>query len=259
MATQVAKKEDSPLAVSLEDLASFAGAGVEAVKKEDIAIPFINIIQSNSPQANKREGKYIEGAEIGMIFNSVTNEIFDGEKGIEVIPCAYKRELDEWIPREQEGGFVFSHSIESDILSTTTKNEKGQDILPNGNYLVNTAKHFVLLVGTKHGTVQCLLPMKGTQLKKSRRWNTQIMSQTLKLPDGSIKSYPSFAYAYTITTISEKNSQGSWFGLEVSNQRPVTSEEFKLGASFHGTVMSGAIDTAPREEEDKEVSDDVPF
>jgi len=258
MANQVAKKEDAPLAVSLDDLANFAGAGVEEVKKDDIAIPYINIIQSNSPQASKRDGKYIEGAEVGMIFNSVTNEIFDGEKGIEVIPCAYKRELDEWIPREQDGGFVFAHSIESTILSTTTKNEKGQDILPTGNYIVNTAKHFVLLLGTKHGAVQAILSMKGTQLKKSRRWNTQMMSQTVTVKDGSIKPYPSFAYAYTIKTAPEKNALGSWFGYEVLNQRPVTPEEFKLGASFHGTVMSGVITTAPQEEE-KEASDDVPF
>ena len=258
MANQVAKKEDAPLAVSLDDLANFAGAGVEEVKKDDIAIPYINIIQSNSPQASKRDGKYIEGAEVGMILNSVTNEVFDGEKGIEVIPCAYKRELDEWIPREQDGGFVFAHSIESTILSTTTKNEKGQDILPNGNYLVNTAKHFVLLLGTKHGSIQAILPMKGTQLKKSRRWNTQMMSQTVTVKDGSVKPYPSFAYAYTIKTAPEKNALGSWFGYEVLNQRPVTPEEFKLGASFYGTVMSGAITAAPQEE-GKEVSDDVPF
>jgi hypothetical protein len=258
MANQVAKKEDAPLAVSLDDLANFAGAGVEEVKKDDIAIPYVNIIQSNSPQASKHDGKYIEGAEVGMIFNSVTNETFDGEKGIEVIPCAYKRELDEWIPREQDGGFVTAHSIESTILSTTTKNEKGQDILPNGNYLVNTAKHFVLLLGTKHGSVQAILPMKGTQLKKSRRWNTQMMSQTVTVKDGSVKPYPSFAYAYTIKTAPEKNALGSWFGYEVLNQRPVTPEEFKLGASFYGTVMSGAITTAPQEE-GKEVSDDVPF
>ena len=48
MANQVAKKEDAPLAtISSEDLIQFAGQGVEGLGTDDLAIPFINIIQSN--------------------------------------------------------------------------------------------------------------------------------------------------------------------------------------------------------------------
>ena len=56
MANQVAKKEDAPLAISNDDLLAFAGQGVEDLGTDDLAIPFINILQSNSPEISKRDG-----------------------------------------------------------------------------------------------------------------------------------------------------------------------------------------------------------
>ena len=48
MANQVAKKEDAPLAVSTSDLMEFAGQGVETLGTDDLAIPFLNILQDGS-------------------------------------------------------------------------------------------------------------------------------------------------------------------------------------------------------------------
>ena len=248
MANQVAKKEDSPLAISSEDLLAFAGQGTEGLKTDDLAIPFINVLQSNSPQILKHDGKYIEGAEVGMLFNTVTNELF-GDGGVEVIPCAYQRTLVEWVPRDQEGGFVAVHDPESGILSQTTKNERGQDVLPNGNYLANTASHYVVLLSPMYGTTQAVISMTSTQLKKSRRWNTQMVSQTFVLPNGKIKPMPSFSSVYTLATSPESNKYGSWYGYEVGERREATSEEFHLGAIFHGAVMAGTIKAAAPEQE----------
>jgi hypothetical protein len=259
MANQVAKKEDAPLAISSEDLLAFAGLGVEDLSTDDLAIPFINMIQSGSPQLNKREGKHIEGAEAGMLFNTVTNELFDGESGVEVIPCAYQRTLVEWVPREEEGGFVTVHDVESGIISQTTKNEKGQDILPNGNYLANTASHYIVLLSPTYGPTQAVISMTSTQLKKSRRWNTQMVSQTMTLPDGAIKPMPSFSSAYILKTMPETNKYGSWFGYDIAGRRAASSEEFHLGAAFHRAVMSGTIKAAAPESDQENLSDSVPF
>ena len=57
MAQQVAKKEDAPLAISNDDLFAFAGQGVEDLGTDDLAIPFINIIQSNSPSIEQARRK----------------------------------------------------------------------------------------------------------------------------------------------------------------------------------------------------------
>ena len=257
MANQVAKKEDAPLAISTYELQAFAGQGVEGLGTDDLAIPFINVIQSNSPQLNKHDGKYIEGAEVGVLFNTVTNELFNGDTGVEVIPCAYQRTLIEWVPRDQEGGFVAVHDPESGILKQTTKNERGQDILPNGNYLANTAAHYVVLLSPTYGPTQAVISMTSTQLKKSRKWNTQMVSQTIALADGSIKAKPAFASAYTLCTRPESNKHGSWFGYEIGERRDSSAVEFQLGAAFYKAVMAGTVKAAAPEQEVS--SDNVPF
>ena len=57
-----------------------------------------------SPQLQKQNGSYIPGASAGDMYNTVTNEIYAGEEGISVVPCAYNKKFIEWIPREKGGG-----------------------------------------------------------------------------------------------------------------------------------------------------------
>jgi hypothetical protein len=85
---QVAKKEKSnvTLAGMFEEDAntSFSNMG-----SEDFALPFLRVLGQLSPETNKRDAKYVEGAEPGMIFNTVTKQLYDGEKGVNVIPSYY--------------------------------------------------------------------------------------------------------------------------------------------------------------------------
>jgi hypothetical protein len=53
-----------------------AGKGLQNVTNDDITIPRLAIVQSGSPQRKKKDEKYIEGAEEGMIFNTVTNTVY---------------------------------------------------------------------------------------------------------------------------------------------------------------------------------------
>ena len=76
-----------------------AAKGLGTIGQEDLALPFLKILGQLSPEVNKRDGKYVEGAEPGMIFNSVSGELYDGVKGIDVIPCFYKLEYIEWKDR----------------------------------------------------------------------------------------------------------------------------------------------------------------
>ena len=45
------------------------------------------------------------------------------------------------------GAPVAIHEADSDIISQTTRGKDYKDRLPNGNYLENTANHFVLVLG----------------------------------------------------------------------------------------------------------------
>ena len=68
---KVAKKEATELTVVSDDiLFEDQGAGQEGIDSQDLMIPRITILQSMSPQVNKRDGKHVEGAEVGDIFNT---------------------------------------------------------------------------------------------------------------------------------------------------------------------------------------------
>jgi len=94
-----------------------------AVGQDALALPFLKILGQLSPEVNKRDGKYVEGAEPGMIYNSVTGELFNGEKGVPVIPCYYKLEYVEWKDRGKDGSGapVNIYPASSDIMTKTTR------------------------------------------------------------------------------------------------------------------------------------------
>ena len=175
---QVAEKKEGALATNLFE--ADAQKGSQNISQEDLALPFLKVLGQLSPEVNKRDGKYVEGAEPGKILNSVTKELFDE---ISVVPCHYNRQYIEWQDRGAGASApVAIHDVGSDIVSTTKRDAGYKDRLPNGNYLENTANHFVLVVGERPTTA--LISMKSTQLKISRTWNTMMMGLKLQGKNG---------------------------------------------------------------------------
>jgi len=131
--TSIAKKENAG-ALSTNIFEDDAGAGSQNITQEDLALPFLKVLGQLSPEVNKQNSKFIKGAEPGMIVNSVTKELHDGDKGINVIPVHYERQYVEWQDRGQSGNApVAIHSADSDIVSTTTRDKSRKDRLSNGN------------------------------------------------------------------------------------------------------------------------------
>ena len=148
---QVATKKEGALATNLFE--ADANQGAQNISQEDLALPFLKILGQLSPEVNKRDGKYVEGAEPGKIINTVTNELYDM---LTVVPCHYKRKYIEWQDRgTSTGAPVAIHAPDSDIISQTTRGKDYKDRLPNGNYLDNTANHFVLVLGCHPRPILC--------------------------------------------------------------------------------------------------------
>ena len=105
----VAVKASNTAVALATEFEEFAGVGMEEVGSEDLAVPFLRILAQLSPQVNKRDGAYVQGAEAGMVFNTVLNEAYSGEEGILVVPCFYNRRYVEWKPRAAGGGLVASY------------------------------------------------------------------------------------------------------------------------------------------------------
>ena len=242
---QVATKKEGALATF--DMEADAQQGAQNISQEDLALPFLKILGQLSPEVNKRDGKYVEGAEPGKIINTVTNELFDS---IDVIPCHYKRQYIEWQDRGTSSGApVAIHEAGSDIVSTTTRDKGYKDRLPNGNYLENTANHFVLLCGKNPQTA--LLSMKSTQLKVSRKWNSMMMGIKMQGKNG-LFTPPTYSHIYNLKTVQMSNDKGTWFGWDVSKVGPVEKEDL-YGMAKNFALSVGKGETQPKYgTEDKE-------
>ena len=249
---QVTKKQEAG-ALATNIFEADADKGLTNIGHEDLALPFLKILGQLSPEVNKRDGKYVEGAEPGMIYNSVTGELFDGEQGVNVIPCHYKLEYIEWQDRgEGSGAPVNIHPSSSDIMSKTSRGADYKDRLPNGNYIDRTASHFVIVDGDNPSTA--LIAMKSTQLKVSRKWNSMMASIKMKGKNGMFTP-ASFSHVYKLRTVQQSNDKGTWFGWEVSKIGPVSDESvYSQAKSFADSVSKGDVEVKHGEAEQKKDS-----
>ena len=227
-------------ALAISNLEADSGKGLGNIGQEDLALPFLKIMGQLSPEVNKKDGKYVKGAEPGMIFNSVTSELFDGEKGINIVPCYYKLEYIEWKERgEGSGAPVEIHASSSDVMTKTTRDASFKDRLPNGNYIEKTASHFVIICNGTPSTA--LVAMKSTQLKISRKWNSMMSSIKLKGKDG-LFTPASFSHIYQLKTVQQSNDKGTWFGWEVSKIGQVQETElYQQARVFAENISKGDV------------------
>ena len=244
---QVAKKENSSVALA-SMFEQDANTSFSNMGSDDFALPFLRVLGQLSPETNKRDAKYVEGAEPGMIFNTVTKQLYDGEKGVSVIPCYYKREYVEWSDRgEGTSAPVAIHAVESGIIKDATRDASYKDRLPNGNYLENTASYYVLLESGE----AALISMKSTQLKVSRKWNSLMMGLKLQGKNG-LFTPPTYSHIYNLKTVQMSNDKGTWFGWEVSKVGPVQDQGvYQVAKSFADKVGKGAVEVKHGSDESK--------
>jgi len=234
--SEVAKKKEGALAaVNFE---ADAGQGLN-MTQEDLALPFLKVLGQLSP----------EGAEPGMIINTVTNEIYDGVKGIDVVPVHYKRQYIEWQDRGESQGAPVKIYEAGDDLPSTTRDKFNKDRLSNGNYLENTASHFVVVLGNNPTTA--LISMKATQLKVSRKWNSMMMGLKMQGKNGMFTP-PTYSHIYKLKTVQQSNDKGTWFGWDVSRVGPISDPGiYKIAKDFGANVSKGEVNVKHGEQESK--------
>lgn len=253
---QVAKKKETALAVI--DSSVFEGDahdGMDNITAEDVALPFLKVLSQLSPELET-----VDGAKAGMIYNTVTGQAFDGTQGIKVIPCHYERKYIEWSPRGQGSGAPAAiHPATSDIMTKTfRKAGDSKDYLENGNYIENTAQHYVLVVDDEGNSSPALISMKATQLKKSRKWNSMLMTTKLNGKNGPYTP-PSYSHVYRLTTTKESNDKGTWYGWEVERVGPVEDANvYQTARGFTLSVKQGEVNVKHDQEEGAKVSSDKP-
>ena len=248
----IVKKEESQLpALSLELMEGDAHSGLENISQDDLATPRLKVLMQLSPE--------LEGAKAGMIYNTVTGDLYDGSEGIRVLPCAYQRQYVEWSDRGQGSSApinVFDST--SDILTKTTRDDNNKDRLENGNYIETCGNHYILLVENNGNATPAVITMKATQLKKSRKWNSMLLNLKLNGKNG-LFTPPSYSHYYRLKTMKEGNDKGNWYGWEVSRESQLDDANlYSIAKSFAESVNKGEA-KVKYEEESSTGEQKVPF
>jgi len=232
----IAKKPNTSVATMFE---ADAFAGLENVKSESVALPILKLLQNGSGEAQKRNQNYVEGAEPGMFLNTVTKKLYNGDAGINVIPCHYKLEYQEWADYGTGSGRpenIFGD--DSDILEKTTKDSMGKDRLPNGNYILTTGQHYVLILAENGSAESALISLSSSQGKISRKWNSMMMGITLDGKDGPYTP-ASFSHIYKLNSVLNSGKGNQWYGYNVSLVGPVENAAlYERAKKFHASLDS---------------------
>tara|TARA_A100001201_G_scaffold51786_1_gene51303 strand:- start:3398 stop:4192 length:795 start_codon:yes stop_codon:yes gene_type:complete len=238
-------------AIANVNIEQFADTGFDNVDSKSLALPFLKVLGQLSPQVTQGDSAFIPEARPGMIYNTVTDELYDGAQGISVIPCYYKLEYLEWQDRDKGAAApVNVYPADSDIMSKTTRGDDGKDRLPNGNYIEETASHYVMICEEDKNST-ALVTMKSTQRKKSKKWNSMMMALRQKRANGKGHFRPApFTQLFTMKTVLEKNAKGSWYGWEIEHQGSVGSEDLmKMAYDFYESCKKGAVRVSHQQEE----------
>ena len=259
MAQAMAKKKTAEVAIMDENMfAADAGIGVSDLGSEDLAIPFLKVLQKMSDELDD-----LDDAKAGDIYNTVTKDVVKGKAGVTVINCAYVLQFIEWEPRGTGTGAPYRIYGSSDDIPQTERGDDNKDYVVGGSgrYLERTAQHYVLIIYEDGMTQQALLPMKSTQFKKSKQWNSAMKSLKMKDSKGNLFTPPRFSHVWKLETVPEENKNGSWHAWMISKDSVVSDPSVYAEAKqFAESILAGQVNVKHVREVEKASSDeDIPF
>lgn len=179
------------------------------------------VLQSGSHPAKKGHDAYIVGAEAGMLFNTKTQDLMDGEAGITFVPIGVEHLYVERIPYDESGGgakgFIGVHAPTSELVERTIEaNRKrlGKKFIPkpiteSGHELIETYYVVGLILDAPNGNVldMAIFPFASTKIKPYRAGIDSLKSFA--------KGVPIFAHQVLIRTKYESRTAGDSFNIVI--------------------------------------------
>jgi hypothetical protein len=239
---ELVKKDSLPANINLTE---YAGAGMENTDRDSFAIPFLAIMQKGSPQVDKDTDQYVDGAEVGDLMLTTSQELFKDGEGANIIFCGYRRVFLRWAPRDSGGGFKGEMPVEEVAAARahgTVKDVEGKLFADNGDLVRDTRIHYILVESESGAWVPAVLSTSSTQIKKSKMVMTQL--DTYQAKDGNGKAFnpPSFAHVFHAETLAESNDQGNWRGWKFSRVGFVSDPDvFAQAVAFNKSVRGSEV------------------
>lgn len=224
------------------DFGEHAGMGFDGQTSADMAIPFLTVLQANSPQVVDGSPTQIPGLKSGDLFNTVTQQKI--EQPFCFVPCCTEHVYVEWVPRGKGGGFVAVHAVDSEIVAYAknhihTDETTGKKTMksPEGNDVIETFYVYGLALDGPDGTesgAPMVIAFTSSKIKVYRRMNTALTTAV----KGKVKP-PMYAYRLAITTenaINKKNQPYKNYGI-----KPATGTSYLERMNLPGTEFEGLL------------------
>lgn len=238
-----------------KDVIEQAQAEAQQMTRADFSMPFLGIVQSLSPQRDKSDPRYIEGAEEGNVFNTVTAELY--KDGLEIIPVKYEFVFNVWRPRTQGSGFLGSfttiedataRAVENILAELTGYDPQSAAVLATTRgkegWVKDTMNQYLVANGSP-----VLLSLTSTKLTPGRKWNTLISME--KPTAGRVPVR--WNKVWRLTTVKQKNDDGTFYNVQVPRSvRETNQAEWEQAANFYSMLKSGLVKV------EYEKSDDAP-
>jgi hypothetical protein len=235
-------REAAPVATASK-WASYNEADATDFDQQDMAIPRVKLVQSTSPCVIKTNPGYIKGIHNGDFLFTLDNTFADAEKGFLFIPCAYRREYVEWTPKRTPAVF---HGTSDAIMKDCTPNEKGAQILPNGNEVVMSGSWYGMASqdeGKTWGPV--VIGLNKSQFKVSKKLASSIQMFRETDASGRLRAFPMFWRAFRVTSEQTSGELGAWnLWAFASEAKAIDLGEEKLlneCAAFRESVIGGVV------------------
>ena len=195
--------------------------GSENVSKDDLQIPRIDILQGLSPQINRKKDSYIEGAEIGMMFNTVTGQLYPSE--IFFTPITFVKRFLVWVNRKKDpaGGLrgVFDDEAKAEEFLDTHEDAEKLELVP-------TAEHLVLL---DDGT-EVILSMAKSKMKVSRKFNSQVR----------LNGNDRFSRRYRLSVVDDLSAKGEFKNFRISEAGYPTEDVYRNAERIYEEIAQGS-------------------
>lgn len=267
--TDVATQKSNPPAIpeEYEAYAEDAGMGFDNQTSEDVAIPFIDILQSGSPECKGEDPT----GKPGQIVNRSSGSVYDAkdgkEPGAEFVPVFTEHLMTEWVPMDNGGGFVGNHAMDSELVRKVRAEQPlGKYRHPsNSNDLVETFYVYGLFIppGDDASPHPAVMAMSSTKIRPYQDWMFQARSVIITLPDGrKLTKLPLWTHRYQLNTrFVEKNNYSWWNwivrfsgGSAPQARNEPNSDLYVLGKQLYNEVSAGMrkvdTDALRREEAD---------
>lgn len=241
---QVATQQPTGGAVVPSYIKRGSNRGSETVKTDDLVIPRLEIVQALSKCLKENTPEYIEGAKQGMLYNSVTRQLY-GDHVI-AVPVFFRKEYLVWMDRKLGGGYNGAFSTPEEAKAhIKALNKQGLEV-------IDTAQELVLVMNPSApgGVEEMIMSMARSRLKVDRKWNSIIR----------MTGDDRFACQYKVQTVEDKNSANQdYWNLAITPAGHPTEAVYTHAEKLYEQVASGAVKFSVSMTDDEEaVGDPAP-